>query len=249
MATDNRATIAVIVPAAGCGARIGLDRNKVLAPLCGEPLLSWTLRALLDAAPLLENSGFHLSQILIAARREEFDLIEPLITRHSSLIAIVEGGSTRQQSVLNAAREACETDLSPDYFLIHDAARPLVSPDLIVRVCQSASTHGAAMAALPASDTVKITHEKKGVRWVESTLHRKNIYLAQTPQVFERTLFMTAFEKAAKENFEGTDCASLIERNGGRVAIVEGEASNIKVTFAADLERAANLLRAMGRVD
>lgn len=237
--------VAAIIPAAGCGARTGLERNKVLAPLCGAPLLSWTVRALLQSAPLLENFGFEIKQILIAAKREEFELIKPLITPHSAIITLVEGGTTRQQSVWNAARAAGN---GAEYFLVHDAARPLVSPELIARVCQSASTHGAAMAALPASDTVKITTEENGARLVKSTLDRKNIYLAQTPQVFERNIFLTAFENAEKENFDGTDCASLVERNGGRVAIVEGEASNFKVTFASDLERAQNLLRLMGRV-
>jgi 2-C-methyl-D-erythritol 4-phosphate cytidylyltransferase len=234
------AKIAAIVPAAGCGARAALPGNKVLAPLRGRPLLDWTLRALLEAAPLLEAQSTPLAQILIAARREEFALIEPVIAHHSSLITVVEGGATRQESVFNAARQA---DASAEYFLVHDAARPLVSLELIARVCRAARHHGAALAACGASDTIKTTVEENGARFVASTLDRSAIYLAQTPQVFRRDIFLNALERAERENFDGTDCASLVERNGGRVAVVEGEATNFKVTFAADLERAEKLLQ------
>jgi 2-C-methyl-D-erythritol 4-phosphate cytidylyltransferase len=205
--------------------------------------LFWTLRALLDSASLLEAQSTPLSEILIAARLEEFELINPILemlSANSAIpISLVEGGATRQQSVFNAARAA-----HPDaeYFLVHDAARPLVTPDLVLRVCQSAKLHGAAIAALGASDTVKITIEENGARFITSTPNRGDIYLAQTPQVFRRDIFMNAFERAAASNFEGTDCASLVERNGERVAIVEGEISNFKVTFAADLERAERFL-------
>jgi 2-C-methyl-D-erythritol 4-phosphate cytidylyltransferase len=198
------------------------------------------LRALLEAAPLLEAQSTPLAQILIAARREEFALIEPLIARHAPLVTVVEGGATRQESVFNAARQAAA---GAEYFLVHDAARPLVSPELIARVCRAARRHGAALAACGVSDTIKATVEENGARFVASTLDRSAIYLAQTPQVFRRDIFMSAFEKAARENFDGTDCASLVERNDGRVAIVEGEAANFKVTFAADLERAERLLQ------
>jgi 2-C-methyl-D-erythritol 4-phosphate cytidylyltransferase len=241
------AKIAAIVPAAGCGARAARDGkhngNKVLAPLCGQPLLFWTLRGLLDSAPRLTEQSTPLLEILIAARRDEFALIEPILealAAYSAIpISLVEGGAVRQQSVFNAARAAM---LEAEYFLVHDAARPLASPELIARVCRAAKSHGAAIAALGASDTVKTTVEENGARFITSTPDRRDIYLAQTPQVFRRELFIQAFERAAAESFEGTDCASLIERNGGRVAIVEGELSNFKVTFAADLERAERLI-------
>lgn len=231
--------MAAIVPAAGCGVRAGLNGNKVLAPICGQPLLSWTLRALIEAAPRLSTLGIELTQIVIAARKEEFDLLRPLVDSHSSLIAIVEGGATRQESVGNGARA---TDA--DFLLVHDAARPLVSVDLIVRVVAAALKTGAAIAALPASDTIKIAREENGVPLIGSTLERSSVWLAQTPQIFRRELYLCALESAARENFEGTDCASLLERIGEKVALVIGETENFKVTFATDLIRAESVLKA-----
>jgi len=231
--------MAAIVPAAGCGARTGLNQNKILAPICGQPLLSWTLRAINEAAPRLRNMGIELTQILIAAREEERESLHPFIPHHSSFIVLVPGGETRQQSVANAARKA-----DADFLLVHDAARPLVSIDLIERVTQAALQSGAAIAALPASDTIKIARKEGGVAVVGSTPSRSDVWLAQTPQIFRRELFLRALEYAERENFQGTDCASLVENIGENVVLVRGEIENFKVTFAEDLVRAQTILKA-----
>jgi 2-C-methyl-D-erythritol 4-phosphate cytidylyltransferase len=243
------ATIAAIIPAAGCGARTGLERNKILAPLCEKPLLHWTLQALLDAfqagsTPSLSGADAQLTQILIAARREEFSILENeiLAPRASRLINLIEGGTTRQQSMANAARAA-----RADFLLVHDAARALPSPDLIARVARAALETGAAIAALPASDTVKIARaptDLQGHALIASTPDRSSIWLAQTPQMFRRELFLQALDNAERDDFSGTDCASIVERLGAEVALIEGEAENFKVTFAADLERAEAILKA-----
>jgi 2-C-methyl-D-erythritol 4-phosphate cytidylyltransferase len=235
------ATIAALVPAAGCGARAGLKGNKILAPLCGKPLLYWTLSALANAAPLLAKFQLNLSHIFVAARSEEFELIEPIARKVAGLeVTLVEGGDSRQQSVWNAAKA---THAAAEYVLVHDAARPLVSPDLILRVCQAVRVHGAAIAAVPASDTVKIVRESGDAPFIGQTLDRKIVYLAQTPQVFRREIFLKSFERAANDQFNGTDCASVLEHSGHPVAIVEGLAGNIKVTYAPDLERAEILMQ------
>lgn len=233
--------MSVIVPAAGCGARTGLNQNKILAPLCGQPLLGWTLRALLAAAPRLSTLGVAINEILIAARREEFELLQPIIASVSPQISLVEGGATRQQSVGNAARAA-----DADFLLVHDAARPLLSSDLVFRVVQAALETGGAIAALPASDTIKVARVQNGAPVVGSTLARETVWLAQTPQIFRRELYLRALENAGRENFAGTDCASLLERIGADVALVEGESENLKVTFAADIARAEAILRGRG---
>lgn len=233
--------MAAIVPAAGCGARTGLDRNKILAPLCGQPLLCWTLQSLAASAALLRNLNVELTQILVAARREEFALLEELLSTVSSPgldIALVEGGATRQDSVGNAARAA-----QADLLLVHDAARPLLTPGLVLRVIQATLKNGGALAALPASDTVKIARRQGDGVIVADTLPREIVWLAQTPQAFSRALYLEALAKAQSENFAGTDCASLVERMGIEVALVEGELENFKVTFAADLERAEAILK------
>ena len=150
-------------------------------------------------------------------------------------ISLVEGGATRQDSVLNAVRVARGA-----WILVHDAARPCVSRALIESVLQAATATGAAIAALPVSDTVKRAASDGSI---QETLNRDEIWLAQTPQVFRREPFLAALESANLDNWQGTDCASILERVGHKVMLVKGEAENLKVTYAPDLERAAALLK------
>ena len=233
-----KATISILVPAAGCGSRAATSGNKILAPLCDQPLLRHTLRALTQTAAFPPET--QLVETILAARRDEFDLIQPILkqltTQNSKLkTQIVEGGITRQASVFNAAQAA-----SGDLLMVHDAARPLVSCALIKRVIEAALQNGAALAALPCPDTVKQADNG----FVAATLDRSVLWLAQTPQIFRRELFLEALEKAARDGFEGTDCASLVEYLGQRVQLVPGEARNFKVTYPDDLERAAMILKA-----
>jgi len=253
------ATISALVPAAGCGARANTKGNKVLAVLHGQPLLWWTLRALTDPAGI--PSDAKLTEVIIAARGDELALIRPIVsalpdhpqphsatTLHTPAIHLVEGGASRRQSAANAARAA-----TGDFLLVHDAARPLLSPPLMARVCRAALDDGAAIAAVPCTDTVKqiSPHESKheGKVVIERTLDRRTLWLAQTPQVFHRAILAAALARAEADAFDGTDCASLVERLVGSagqplhpVTIVEGEARNFKVTYPPDFERAAALL-------
>jgi 2-C-methyl-D-erythritol 4-phosphate cytidylyltransferase len=222
----------------------------VLAPLGGQPLLWWTLRALLQSRAAL--GSLHLTEIIVAARPDEWNAINGIFralsetapdgshsapsTQHSALF-LVPGGDVRQDSVANAVASA-----RGDFVMVHDAARPLASPALIARVCGAAQRDGAAIPALPASDTVKATAIHDGRVIIKDTLPRETIWLAQTPQVFRRELLAGALSQATADSFIGTDCASLVERFGHPVTVVEGEAGNLKVTYSADLERAAALL-------
>lgn len=233
-------TITAIVPAAGCGARAELNGNKILAPLLGRPVLSWTLEALLQAP--WEQANARLVQLVIVAREAEFPLIQlaaPSIPGGVELL-LVQGGDTRQDSVEAGIRAS-----EGAYVLVHDAARPCVSAQLLTRTVLRGIRSGAAIAALPASDTVKWAQEHKADE-IQSTLPRDRVHLAQTPQVFWRGTLLRAFKKARETGFEGTDCASLVEHAGGRVALVEGERTNIKVTFPDDLERAGAILAQRG---
>lgn len=246
--------MSVIVPAAGCGARAGLNGNKVLAPLQGRPLLWWTLRNLARASGW--PAGVRLHEVIVAARPTEFPLIEPLFTTlHGSSTPgdddllrcqwrLVEGGATRQDSVFAAAEVA-----AGDFLLVHDAARPALSPALKQRVCEAALDCGAAIAALPVADTVKVVRAVGETPRIKQTLDRAAIWLAQTPQVFRRAILLEALQQARLDNYAGTDCASLVERlltaDGDMrypVCVIEGEPQNLKVTYAADLERAAGFI-------
>jgi 2-C-methyl-D-erythritol 4-phosphate cytidylyltransferase len=227
-------TVSVIVPAAGCGARAALNGNKILAPLCGAPVLRWTLRALCAGFVSQNEATFH--QLIVAARPEEFELIRPLMDEIPSSVevALVAGGSTRQDSVHGAVQVA-----TGDLALIHDAARPCLSAAVLARVLRRAEQTGAAMVGLPVSDTVKRADSAGNVC---ETLDRSTIWLAQTPQVFRRDWFEAALLHARQSGFQGTDCASLLEQVGRSVALVEGDIHNLKVTYAADLDRAAAVL-------
>lgn len=230
-------TISILVPAAGCGSRAAQNGNKILANIGDKPLLWHTIQALIRPEAFPENT--QPLELLIAARQDEFELIQPIIrqiTPHSALGTprLVEGGATRQDSVYNAARVA-----RGDFVMVHDAARPLVSPSLIHRVIDASLKNGAALAALPCPDTVKQAAEN---HCVATTLDRSILWLAQTPQIFRRELFLEALELAAQTNFAGTDCASLVENLGYPVQLVSGEARNFKVTYPDDLERAGAML-------
>ncbi|BCM89433.1 2-C-methyl-D-erythritol 4-phosphate cytidylyltransferase [Abditibacteriota bacterium] len=229
-------TITAIVPAAGCGARAGLNGNKILAPVLERPILTWTLEALLNAP--WSDANAELVELVVVARADEFALVRlaaPPIPEGVEFL-VIEGGDTRQDSV-EAGLEAS----NGAYVLIHDAARPCLSGQLIARCVARGIRAGAAIAALPASDTVKWAQEKKADE-IKSTLPRERVHLAQTPQVFWRGTLLKAFKKARETGFNGTDCSSLVENAGGRVALVEGERTNFKVTFPDDLGRAEAVL-------
>lgn len=150
-------------------------------------------------------------------------------------IAVVDGGAWRQDSVANAfARVAGHADI----VVIHDAARPLVSADLIRRTLDAAVDHGAAIAAQPATDTVK-RGDADGV--IVGTLPRDEIFLAQTPQAFRVAVLQEALALAGG-SAEATDEAALVERAGHRVQLVAGDARNVKITTADDLALAERLV-------
>jgi 2-C-methyl-D-erythritol 4-phosphate cytidylyltransferase len=167
-----------------------------------------------------------LHEVVISARREEFSLIDDVIGTLSNTPSgyseragsrvnthCVEGGTTRQDSVDAAVRAA-----SGRYVLVHDAARPLLLPTVVQRVVTAALQSGAAIAAMPVSDTVKRAASRVGDRRagcnpvVAQTLPRGDIWLAQTPQVFRRDILFQGLEEAQRDGFSGTDCASLVER-------------------------------------
>lgn len=151
------------------------------------------------------------------------------------------GGATRQESVrrgLERAGDDCEI------IAIHDGARPFVPPLLIDHCVEAAREKGAVVVGLPARDTIKIVRED---RWVSATPPRASLWEVQTPQVFRREIIAEAHAWAARENIEATDDATLVEKNGGKVFLIEGERLNFKITLPDDLWLAESLIR-QGRV-
>ena len=210
--------VTAIIAAGGRGTRFGGDRLKQLVEVQGQPVLERSVRAFL--------SHPEINEVIVALPAELMDPPPHYLDRAH----LVRGGDRRQDSVANAFRAA---STASDVVVIHDAARPFVSASLISRTIASAATNGAALAAIVASDTVK----KVGHNTVLETLPRETIYLAQTPQAFRRHVLAAALAITD----DATDEAALAERAGHTVHIVDGDASNIKITTADDLRVAEAL--------
>jgi 2-C-methyl-D-erythritol 4-phosphate cytidylyltransferase len=239
--------VVVIIPAAGLGTRMAPasgPQTKKPAPskqfteLAGTPILIHTLRKF-AARP-------EISEICIALRPSETASFRARLEKqekdilHKKLI-FAEGGERRQDSVASAL--AAITAAADDIILVHDAVRPFVTPEIIHDVIRAAQKYGAAIAGLPAVDTVKQVERTAEGAVITSTIPRERVVMAQTPQGFRYDVLKKAFDEATADGFLGTDEASLVERSGHEVAVVMGSPRNIKITTPADMELAEFYLR------
>jgi 2-C-methyl-D-erythritol 4-phosphate cytidylyltransferase len=242
--------VVVIIPAAGLGTRMApmpsalnsgnadakakkAHPSKQFTELAGTPILIHSLRkfAAVEA----------VSEIWIALRENEIEGFGERLAaevKHglTKRVTMVIGGEHRQQSVqhaLNAVAAAPD-----DIVLVHDAVRPLVTAEIIRDVIEAAKKYGAAIAGLPAVDTVKQVERTSEGAIIKSTIPRAGVVLAQTPQGFRYSVIRKAFDEAAADGFTGTDEASLVERAGQEVAVVMGSPKNIKITNPGDMELA-----------
>lgn len=222
-------TSAVIL-AAGAGTRFGREGNKVWAALGGRPLLWHALEAFVRCG--------EVEEIVVVARPGEEPLAAALGRGLDRSVRVVAGGSRRQDS----ARAGLAT-ANGEYVLVHDGARPLVSPDLIRRVIEAARRHGASAPVLPVADTVRYTDEgflRPGA------VGREGLVQIQTPQGFRRDLLLRAYAEAERQGLELPDDAAAVLAVGHPVAAVAGDAANLKVTRPEDLALAARLLASPG---
>lgn len=204
--------ISVIIAAAGAGSRMGGGIPKQYRNINGKPMLALAAEAFWD-------SGF--VDTLCVVVNEDYDPRILEVLDPDTILAL--GGSQRQDSVYNGLRSLpADTDI----VLIHDGARPFISKEVIERVLDEAIDTGAAIPCIKAKDTI---------RNKEGTLNREELYMVQTPQGFDIELLLEAYEKAFDEDFYGTDDASLVERLGGQVSIVQGSEANKKITTPEDL--------------
>ncbi len=224
-------SVGVAVPAAGAGRRMG-GAKKAFLRLAGEPLLVHALR------PFLTHSG--IDALAVALPPEDADDPPGWLVELDSRIRIVAGGRTRMQSVYRALRALPE---ELDVVIVHDAARPLVSGDLIDRCVAGARDGEGTVAGWPSTDTLK---EVDGTGRVLSTPPRSTLWRAQTPQAFPRRALLHAYREAVTHEVEATDDAAVFARAGGTVRMVQGGAWNLKVTHPDDLA-VAELFLARGR--
>lgn len=237
----------VIIPAAGLGTRMApLSSAKDAKPhlskqfteLAGTPILIHTLRrfAAVD----------EVTEIWIALRESEIEGFRDQLQKESggvrqTRIELVAGGEHRQQSVEHALNAIAAA--SDDIVLVHDAVRPLVSREIIHDVIEAARKYGAAIAGLPAVDTVKQVERTAEGAIIKATIPRAGVVLAQTPQGFRYDVLKKVFDEATADGFTGTDEASLAERAGHEVAVVMGSPRNIKITSPGDMELAEFYLK------
>lgn len=218
-----------IIPAAGSGRRMAAGRPKQFLELAGEPILLHTLRRF-EACDAIDA-------VVVALPAGEIAPFEELAARAGlgKLLATVEGGSERRDSVARALEAA---PAGTRIVAVHDGVRPFVTPAQIAVVVHRADACGAALLALRAVDTVKDVDGDVVVR----TLDRSRVALAQTPQAFRFEILVHAYERWRAEGWEVTDDASLVERLGQHVEIVEGSPLNIKITRPEDLPLAEAIL-------
>ena len=242
--------VIVIIPAAGLGTRMSPmptakdvkekkpHSSKQFTDLAGTPILIHTLRkfAAVDA----------VNEIWIALRENEIEGFRERLTTEAKdvlrkIVELVTGGEHRQQSVEHALNAI--TAAPDDIVLVHDAVRPLVTPEIIHEVIEAAQKYGAAIAGLPAVDTVKQVERTSEGAIIKATIPRAAVVLAQTPQGFRYSVIKKAFDEAAADGFMGTDEASLAERSGHEVAVVMGSPKNLKITTPGDMDLAEFYLR------
>jgi len=219
-----------ILAAAGSGERLGLDRPKAFAPLNDRPLVTEPIERL-DASEWIEG-------IVIAAPSgwEEPCILVAEEVAAGKVAKAVTGGATRAESVGAALAEVPD---EATVVLVHDAARPLVTDEVIERVITAlADGWDGAVPTLPIADTVK----RLDGNAVTETLDRETLVMAQTPQAFVAPALRDAFSTLQQTVTKSTDCASLVEANGGRVRAVEGDPRLLKVTTPRDLELVASWL-------
>ena len=225
--------ISAIIVAAGKGIRMDDTVRKQYLLLAGRPILGHTLPAF-DVCNLIDK-------IFLVVPEEDFEFCHKNILSPLNLqkkVGLVSGGTERQDSVYNGL---LAIDNKGGIVVIHDGVRPFISPEQLAACINGAKEHGACILGIPAYDTVKSVSSSG---YIDKTLERDTIWLAQTPQAFKYDLIIKAHENAKQEGFTGTDDAMLVERLGINVRVIRGNRYNIKITTREDLLLARAILQA-----
>ena len=213
--------LSAIIVAAGSSQRMGFD--KLFALLGEQPVLAHTIDAF-ERADCVE-------EIILVARPERRAELEDFVGRHQfkKVREIVAGGAERQDSVRSGLERVEE---AAKYIAVHDAARPLITPEQIEQVLNGARQHGAASLAEPVTDTLKRADENG---FVSGGVSRDGLYAMQTPQIFERALLVAAYARVFDEKLIVTDEVSAVEHYGAKVVLVRNDDWNVKITYPRDL--------------
>ncbi|MFT4415695.1 2-C-methyl-D-erythritol 4-phosphate cytidylyltransferase [Fredinandcohnia humi] len=220
----------VVIPAAGQGKRMNAGKNKQFIKLQSIPVIIHTLRVF--------EKDPHCSGIILVINKDEQEEFEKLLATYNiqKVTSLVHGGSERQHSVYNGLQNVRNSEI----VLVHDGARPFVKVEFIHKLVKAAVENGAAILAVPVKDTIKRASIDLHVN---ETVERSGLWAVQTPQAFHVSVLTAAHEQARREQYLGTDEASLVERLPRQVTIVEGDYLNIKLTTQDDLLFAEAILK------
>lgn len=213
-------TVTAIILVAGSSTRFGKNRNKNLELINNKSILSYSLNAF--------NTNKHIDEIIVVVRNEDRENIEKIIKEEniSKKISIVLGGNSRKESVYNALKNTTN-----DIAIIHDGARPAIKQEYIDNCLEAMNEYKGVTVGVKSKDTIKIVDDNQIV--INST-NRENTYIIQTPQCFDRKLLFELHNKYSA--LEVTDDCMLLEKDGYKVKIIEGDYTNIKVTTYSDME-------------
>lgn len=231
MTMGEKLRCTAIIMAAGKGKRMQTAVSKQFLPVCGKEILAWTVDVF-EKSPLVDN-------ILLMASADGKEDVQHLWDNYGwkKVAAVLEGGKERQNSVANGLAAVGE---DTDIVLIHDGVRPFVTEEMIADSIVAAQAYGGAVIGVPAKDTIKVC-SADGLAL--ETPDRSTLWQIQTPQTFQRSLIVDAYEKAEKDGFLGTDDASVAEFAGHQVKVVMGSYRNIKITTKEDLVIAEAFLK------
>ncbi len=222
----------VVIPAGGTGERFGGELPKQFIELQGKPLIVRTIEIFDEISDI--------DSIIIAVHSEWFTFTKELISKYklTKVKDVVVGGRERQDSIYNALHS--KVIENSELVLIHDAVRPFLSTKLITKILESAEENGAVVCGLSPKDTVKEINQKGQV---VKSLPRNRLTITQTPQAFWTDIIVNAFENAREVNYTGSDSSQLVEFDGFKVTVVEGEDQNIKITTPFDFKLAELILQ------
>lgn len=210
----------VIIVAAGSSRRMGFD--KLMAPLKGAPVLQHTVNAFIHSEDI--------SEVILVCPQERFDALA--LDDNGTTIKRVDGGADRHNSVSNGLKAL---DSTSQWVAVHDGARPLISSQQISATLQAANEHKAATSARRVTETVKRATPDD---LISEPVDRENLWLMETPQIFDKSLLLDAYQSVEKDNALVTDEVSALERIGVRTYLVSNPTPNLKITFPEDLQLA-----------
>lgn len=217
--------VSVLIPAAGSGSRMGHRRTKKpYLQLLEKPILTHTI-SVFDQNPVVDT-------IHVIVNPSDFELCQSIAIvpyGFQKVTNLIPGGETRQDSVFNGL-QSLPSDA--DFVIVHDGVRPFVTDDIIDSCLEAAEEWGAAVAAVPVKDTIKVA-DADG--FIVDTLNRSRLWAVQTPQSFRKDLLLKAHQRARQARLNVTDDATLVEQLGFRVRLIAGSHRNLKVTTAEDL--------------